>query len=110
MLDVSEYDSSSNVSSSFNDFITNDEYIDDELIPNYESDRDSETDSFLVGPEGLNLINPFNTSNDTSNTDYSDLDHYLLDPEGLNLGNYDAANDLVIGLDPEPSPGPIDPG
>ena len=114
MIDDSEYDSYSAGSSDLNDFITNDEYIDDELIPNYESDRDSEIDNFLVDPEGLNLINPFNNSNVNSNSDYdSDLDHYLLDPEGLNLIDHDnnnAANELVNGLDPEPSPGPVDPG
>ena len=43
----------------------------------------------------------------------SDLDHYLLDPDGVYLENQaisNTDNDSVIGLDPEPSPGPVDPG
>jgi len=115
MLDDSEYGSTSSDNSSLNDFIINDEYIDDEIIHNNDSDTDSEIENFLVDPEGLNLINPFhqNSETDAINDYDSELDHYLLDPEGLNLGNQDNSdtdNELVIGLDPEPSPGPVDPG
>jgi len=42
------------------------------------------------------------------------LDHFLLDPQGLNLIDPFAAlpndNDTVHDGDPEPSPGPFDPG
>ena len=50
----------------------------------------------------------------------SDLDHYLVGPDGIYLNQSpnintesemsDNDNDLVPGLDPEPSPGPVDPG
>ena len=46
----------------------------------------------------------------------SELDHYLLDPDGLNLVDPFAIpqrlsnNDDIHEGDPEPSPGPYDPG
>ena len=40
-----------------------------------------------------------------------DLEHYFLDPEGLNLMDpFGLPNDGIDEEDPEPSPGPVDPG
>ena len=82
------------------DFETNDQYIDDELIP-----HNSLTSPVLEpSPGPVELY------------DTTELDHYFLDPEGLNLIDPFAIpqgqpnNDTVHGEDPEPSPGPFDPG
>ena len=109
----SESDTDSNsqndsVNSNINDFHIEDIYIDDEIdeieplpehdldpIPdqdnnnsNFVHDRDSDLDHYLVGPDGVYL----EQSTDTD----SDMSFY--------------GNDLVPDLDPEPSPGPVDPG
>ena len=40
-----------------------------------------------------------------------ELEHYFLDPEGLNLMNpFGMPNGGIDEEDPEPSPGPVDPG
>ena len=40
-----------------------------------------------------------------------ELEHYFVDPEGLNLMNpFATSNDQTHAEDPEPSPGPFDPG
>ena len=47
------------------------------------------------------------------NDQYADdeLEHYFVDPEGLNLMNpFAASNDQTHAEDPEPPPGPFDPG
>merc|ERR1712242_137472 len=90
-----------------NDFSINDEYIDDDLEPVSEHEQEIEP------IQNHNEIN-FDPEYD------SDLDHYLVGPDGIYLDqspNIDTEsemsyndNDLVIGLDPEPSPGPVDPG
>ena len=80
-------------------FDINDEYIDDDLFNN-------NIDTLAPEPSpGLEeAYSP------------SDLDHYFLDPEGLNLidpfatsqGQFN--NDVAHDGDPEPNPGPFDPG
>ena len=87
--------------SSLDDFEIADEYIDDEPIPvpdqdlepnpnniNFDPDHDSDLDHYLVGPDGVYL-------EQASDTD-TDMSFY--------------GNDPVPALDPEPSPGPVDPG
>ena len=82
-----------------NGFDFNDEYIDDELYTNNIADAPVPQPS--PGPE--ELYSP------------SELDHYFLDPDGLNLVDpfgmpqRKSDNDVHEG-DPEPSPGPFDPG
>ena len=89
------------------DFSINDEYIDDDLEPVSEPEHNIEP------IQNHNEIN-FDPEYD------SDLDHYLVGPDGIYLDqspNIDTGsemsdndNDLVPGLDPEPFPGPVDPG
>ena len=98
---------SENVTHTDNDFSINNEYIDDDLEPV------SEPEQNIEHIHNLNDVN-FDPEYD------SDLDHYLVGPDGIYLdqssnrdtdsemSNYE--NDLVPGLDPEPSPGPVDPG
>ena len=72
---------------------------------------ESDLDHYFVDPEGLNLLNPFPV--DQENEYNADLDHFLLDPNGVYLDNQvmsDSDNDVAFGLDPKPSPGPVDPG
>ena len=57
---------------------------------NFEPTQDSDLDHYLVGPDGVYLEQSSDTDTD------SDMSFY--------------GNDLVPGLDPEPSPGPVDPG
>ena len=65
----------------------------------------SELENLLISPGGHNL---------SLNMDYdSDLDNYLIDPDGNNLSFNNVArpwdNSWPDG-DPEPAPGPHDPG
>ena len=55
---------------------------------NFDPDTDSDLDHYLVGPDGV----------------------YLNEVSELDTGMSDSDDDLVLGLDPEPSPGPVDPG
>merc|ERR1712062_843127 len=103
----SEADTESEIDSpKHSDFIINDEYIDDDI--NLVSEPEQDTEPI----QNLNNFN-FDPAYD------SDLDHYLVGPDGIYLDqspNIDTEsemsyndNDLVLGLDPEPSPGPVDP-
>ena len=79
----------------WNDYEINDQYIDDELIPNNTNDTSISEPS--PGPAELNGT--------------LELDHYFLDPEGLNLidplitpQEQLNTNDITHAEDPEPSP------
>ena len=127
--DMANDDGSSTSSESvdnLDDFVIQDEYLDDDLEPDLlnpvparsESDNDStnsfpdsdlDPDNYLLDPEGLNLINPVEDNND------SELENYLLGPEGVYLDNQgwsesNSDNDLDFDLDPELPSGPVDPG
>ena len=81
-----------------NGFDINDEYIDDDL---FSGNTDTQVPEPYPGTE--EQYSP------------SELDHYFLDPVGLNLIDPFAIpqrlpnDDTHVG-DPEPSPGPFDPG
>ena len=92
----SSYSSSNNDGNEGNnldDFEINDIYIDDNIEPTQD-----------------------NTSNENANYDLhndSELNHYLLAPDGVYLENQSftsSDDDMLHDLDPEPSPGPVDPG
>ena len=92
----SSYSSSNNDGNEGNnldDFEINDIYIDDNIEPTQD-----------------------NTSNENVNYDLhndSELNHYLLAPDGVYLENQSftsSDDDMLHDLDPEPSPGPVDPG
>ena len=127
--DMANDDGSSTSSESvdnLDDFVIQDEYLDDDLEPDIlnpvpsrsDSDNDStnpsydselDPDNYLLDPEGLNLINTVEDNND------SDLENYLLGPDGVYLENQgwsesNSDNDLDPDLDPEPPSGPVDPG
>ena len=98
-----------NAQNNLDDFEINDIYIDDDIEAN---------ENYIWDPEpspGHNYLD----LNFDPNTD-SDLDHYLVGPDGIYLheiqdNSFDlyisnSDNDSVLGLDPEPSPGPVDPG
>ena len=68
-------------------------YIDDHLEPTQDSTSDG------------------NVNFDLHNN--SDLNHYLLGPDGIYLENQELTSsddEMLQDLDPEPSPGPVDPG
>ena len=85
----------------------NDEYIDDDIAEMSQNVllNQSELDNLLISPGGYNL---------SPNMDYdSELDNYLIDPEGNNLSSNDVARPWDHSWpdgDPEPAPGPHDPG
>ena len=94
----SSYNESESGSTNEN-FEINDEYIDDELFHNEDSNQAPQP-----SPGSVELYSP------------DELDHYFLDPEGLNLVDPFAipenqiSNRTVNAGDPEPSSGPFDPG
>ena len=79
---------------------TNDEYIDDDIFHN--DNANAPLPELSPGP-----VEPYSPN---------ELDHYFLDPEGLNLVDpFDLPerqnnNSLTNDGDPEPNPGPFDPG
>ena len=92
-----------------------------------ENDSDPDHDQFLLNADDLYCDDAWsyysdtdtqgnNTVNDNDfeiNDQYidDDLEHYFLDSEGLNLMNpFGIPNDQANEEDPEPSPGPFDPG
>ena len=92
-----------------------------------ENDSDPDHDQFLLNADDLYSDDPWSSYSDTDtqgnntvndnefeiNDQYidDDLEHYFLDPEGLNLMNpFGLSNDQANEDDPEPSPGPFDPG
>ena len=85
---------------SLDDFEINDIYIDDEM------------DAHEIANVNIESVQ------DTGNTSVEqhndpDLYHYLVAPDGVYLKkqeNSDNESDLFQALDPEPSPGPVDPG
>ena len=109
------------------EFESNDMYIDDDILINPRARipapdsptnaisvaNDFDLDHYFLDPEGLNLVNPFPNSQEIEYD--QDLEHFLLAPNGEYLDNQgmsesDSDNDLAFELDPEPPPGPVDPG
>merc|ERR1712242_332338 len=95
---VSDIDSDEESSNEISEeFEFNDMYIDDDI--------NSLQFELNQGPE----LSPVRANFDPEND--SDLDHYLLGPDGVYLDEISEISfDSVPGLDPEPSPGPVDPG
>ena len=90
----SDEESSNEISEEFE---FNDMYIDDDIY------------SFQFEPNQGPELSPVRASFEPEND--SDLDHYLLGPDGVYLDEIsETSSDSVPGLDPEPSPGPVDPG
>ena len=128
MANDDESSTSSESVGNLDDFVIQDEYLDDDLEPDIlnpvpalsDSDNDStnslpdselDPDNYLLDPEGLNLINPLENNNNND----SDLENYLLGPDGVYLENQgwsdsNSDNDLDSDLDPELPSGPGDPG
>ena len=99
--------SSSESVGNLDDFVVQDEYLDDDLEPellnpvparsesdngssNPFSDSELDPDNYLLDPEGLNLIYPIEDNNGSTYLfpdSELDPDNYLLDPEGQNLIN-----------------------
>ena len=88
-----------------------------------DSNDDFDNEQFLLTANDLHsddAWSPYSDSNSTPDDDefeindqYIDdeLEHYFLDPEGLNLMNpFGMPNGGIDEEDPEPSPGPVDPG
>ena len=78
----------------------NDMYIEDDL-------HSLHGDNSSLEPLQINENVNFDPNNDT------DLNPYLVSPDGIylqNQGQSDSDNDMIQGLDPEPSLGPVDPG
>ena len=88
-----------------------------------DSNVDTDNDQFLLNANDLHsddAWSPYSDSNSTINEDEfefndqyidDDLEHYFLDPEGLNLMNpFGMPNGGIDEEDPEPPPGPVDPG
>ena len=95
---VSDIDSDEESSNEIlEEFEFNDMYIDDDIYSlQFEQNQ---------GPE----LSPVRANFDPEHD--SDLDHYLLGPDGIYLDEISETSfDSIAGLDPEPSPGPVDPG
>jgi len=92
-----------------------------------ENDSDLDHDQFLLNANDQysdDAWSPYSgnepSNNSTANVEdfetndqYIDdeLEHYFLDPQGLNLMDpFGLPNDGIDEEDPEPSPGPVDPG
>ena len=94
MRNHSDEESSNEISEEFE---FNDMYIDDDIY------------SFQFEPNQGPELSPVRANFDPEND--SDLDHYLLGPDGVYLDEISETSfDSVPGLDPEPPPGPVDPG
>merc|ERR1711876_53077 len=92
--DDADEESSNEISEEFE---FNDMYIDDDIY------------SFRFEPNQDPEPSPFRANFDPEND--SDLDHYLLGPDGVYLDETSEISfDSVPDLDPEPSPGPVNPG
>ena len=79
------------------EFEFNDIYIDDDIS------------TFQIEPDLDPELSPIRANFDPEND--SDLDHYLLGPDGVYLDEISETSfDSVPGLEPEPPPGPVDPG
>ena len=92
-----------------------------------ENDSNPDHDQFLLNADDLYSDDAWSSYSDTDtqgnntvndndfeiNDQYidEDLEHYFLDPEGLNLMDlFGIPNEETDEEDPEPSPGPVDPG
>ena len=91
---------------SSNEFEVNGEYIDDDIAEMSQNIllNQSELDNLLISPGGYSL---------SPNMEYdSELDNYLIDPDGNNLPSDVERpwDNSWPDEDPEPAPGPHDPG
>ena len=91
----SDLDTQGNNTSRDNEFEINDQYINDDFVHNINTDIP--VPEPYPGPVELN--------------DTLEFDHYFLDPEGLNLIDpFAIPQGHLNEEDPEPYPGPFDPG
>ena len=75
------------------------------------SDNDSDENSEEFEFNDMYIEDDINSFLNLDPEHDSDLDHYLLGPDGIYLDEIsDVSFDSIAGLDPEPSPGPVDPG